>query len=105
MVPLKYLRHVWKILEKPLINFEINLILTQSAICFITDGAINNQVPTFTITDTKVYIPGVTLSILNNAKLLQQLKSGFRRTINWNNFQSKVTIQDLFNPRFFLIKQ
>ena len=47
----------------------------------------------FTITDTKLYIPAVTLSTQGNAKLLQQLKSGFKRTINWNKYQSKVIIQ------------
>ena len=39
----------------------------------------------------------MTLSIQNNAKLLQQLKRGFRRTINWNKYQVKVTIQ-VSNP-------
>ena len=43
--------------------------------------------------DTKVYVPVVTLSTWDNAKLLQQLKSGFKRIINWNKYQSKVTIQ------------
>ena len=42
----------------------------------------------FTITDTKLYVPVVTLSIEDNSKLLQQLKSGFTRTINWNKYQS-----------------
>ena len=43
------------------------------------------------ITDTKLYVPIVTLS--TNDKLLQQLKSEFKRTINWNKYQSKATIQ------------
>ena len=47
----------------------------------------------FTITDTKFYVPVVTLLTQDNARLFQQLKSGFRRTINWNKYQSKVTIQ------------
>ena len=42
------------------------------------------------ITDTKLYVPGVTLST-DNAKLLQQLKSGFKRTINWNKYEAKTT--------------
>ena len=45
---------------------------------------INGQGPTFTITDTKLYVPVVTLSTQDNAKLLEQLKSGFKKTINWN---------------------
>ena len=66
----------------PLINCEINLILTWSARCFIIDSLITCQEPTFTITDTKLYVPVVTFSTQDNAKLLQQLKSGFKRTIN-----------------------
>ena len=53
---------------------------------------IQNQ-PTFAITDTKLYVPVVTLSNQDNAKLLQQLKSSFKRTISWNKYQSKVTTQ------------
>ena len=51
------------------------------------------QAATFAITDTKLYVPVVTLSTKDNANLLQQLKSGFKRTINWNKYQSTVTIQ------------
>ena len=51
------------------------------------------QAATFAITDTKLYVPVVTLSTKDNANLLQQLKSDFKRTINWNKYQSKVTIQ------------
>ena len=42
----------------------------------------------FAITDTKYFVPVVTLSTQGNAKLFQQLKSGFKRTINWNKYQS-----------------
>ena len=42
----------------------------------------------FEITDTKLYVSVVTLSTQDNAKLLQQIKSGFKRTINWNKYQS-----------------
>ena len=45
-----------------------------------------------TITDTKLYVPVVTLSTQDNAKLLQQLKSGFKRTINWNEYELSVEI-------------
>ena len=56
----------------PLLNCEINLILIWSASCFIIDAPVNNQVLTFTITDTKLYVPVITLSTQDNAKLLQQ---------------------------------
>ena len=74
----------------PLINFEINLILTSSDKCVLSNDM---KATTFAISDTKFYVPIVTLSIQDNAKLLQQLKSGFRRTINWSKYQSKVSIQ------------
>ena len=48
-----------------------------------------NQGATFAITETKLYIPVVTLSAQDNAKLLQQLKSGFNRIFNWNKYLSK----------------
>ena len=48
-----------------------------------------NQRATFLITDAKLYVPVVTLSTQDNAKLLEQLKSGFKRTINWNKYRSK----------------
>ena len=50
---------------------------------------IANQGATFTITETKFYVPVVTLSTQDNAKLLTQLKSGFKRTINWKKYLSK----------------
>ena len=52
---------------------------------------VDNQNATFEITVTTLYVPVVTLSTQCNAKLLQQLKSGFKRTINWNIYLSKLT--------------
>ena len=49
----------------------------------------DTEAATFVITDTKLYIPVVTLSTQDNTKLLQQLMSGFQRTIKWNKYQSK----------------
>ena len=76
----------------PLINCEVELILDWAANCVISYINIANQVPTFTITKTNLYIPVVTLSIQDNAKLLPQLKSGFKRTISWNKYLSKTGI-------------
>ena len=72
-----------------LINCEINLILTWSKNCVIVSTNVTNQNATFEITDTKLHVPVVTLSTQDNSKLLQQLKSGFKRVINWNNYLSK----------------
>ena len=76
-----------------LINFEFNLILTWSNRCFIVDNPTAGQEPTFTITDTKLYVPVVTLSTQDNTKLLEQLKSDFKITINWNKYEPKVTVE------------
>ena len=73
----------------PLINCEIELILNWSADCVIISTNVANQNPTFTITETILYVPAVTLSTQDNAKLLLQLKSGFKRTISWNKYLAK----------------
>ena len=85
IVPLKYLNNFWRTLEISLVNCEVNLILPWSSTRFITNSKGAGR---FGITDTKLYVPVVTLSTQDNAKLLQQLKSGFKRTINWNKYQS-----------------
>ena len=72
-----------------LINCEIKLILTWSANRVITYTNVNNQVLTFTITDTNFYVPVVTLSTQDNSKLLPQLKNCFKRTITWNKYLAK----------------
>ena len=76
-----------------LISCEINLILTWSANCVIVPTAVANQGATFAVTDTKLYVHVVTLPSQDNVKLLRQLKSGFKRTVNWNKYQPKATIQ------------
>ena len=65
-----------------------------SANCIIVSTDNANQAVTFTITDTKFNVPVVALSTQNNAKRLEQLKSGFKRTGNWNEYQSNVTTQE-----------
>ena len=84
MVPLKYLSRFWRTLEIPLINFEVNIILTWSEDCVIVYTNVANWGATFAKIETKLYVPVVTLSAQDNAKLLPQLKSGFKRKINWN---------------------
>ena len=89
MVLLKYLSNFWRTLEMPLINCEVNLILTWTSTCVLISTAAQNQAATFAITDTKLYVPVLTLSTQENTKFLQQLKSGFKRVINWNKYLSK----------------
>ena len=73
----------------PLINCEVNLILTWSSTCVLAVVGDANQAATFEITDTKLYVPVVILSTQENTKFLQQLKSRFKRAINWNKYLSK----------------
>ena len=87
-----------------LINCEVNLILTWSKDCVITNSTEEGK---FKITDAKRYVPVATLSTQDNAKLLQQLKSGFKRTINWNQYKSEprtcaqnIYLNHLINPGF-----
>ena len=63
--------------------------MTWSAGCVIIYTDVDNQVLTFTITETNLYVSVVTLSTQDNTKLLPQLKSGFNRTISWNKYLSK----------------
>ena len=107
MVPLAYLSVFWKSLELPLISCEVNLILTWSTNCVIISTNVANQNATFAITDTKLYVPVLTLSTQDNVKLLQQLMSGFKRVINWNKYLSKPELLaqnpnliHLIKPRF-----
>ena len=96
VVPLKHLSNFWRNLNIPLINCEVELILTWFKNCVLIDKSTreanyganpvvyeidNPENATFKITDTKLYVPVVTLSKENNIKLLEQLKSGFKRTI------------------------
>ena len=78
------------------INREINIFVTWSEKCIILTGdfgANTNNHPKFEITDTKLYVSVVTLSTQDNKKPLQQLKTGFKRTINWNKYISEPTVK------------
>ena len=92
----------------PLINCEINLTLTWTENFVLTSKATRHTDPDadpavaaidnptnaiFKITDTKLYIPVVTLSTENDKRLLEQLRVGFKRTIKWNKYRSEMTNQ------------
>ena len=118
VVPLKHLSNFWRHLDIPLINCEVELILTSFKNCVLIDKSTresnyavdpnfyeidNPENATFKITDTKLYVPVVTLSKENDIKLLEQLKSGFKRTIKWNKYRSQMTIQPQNNNLNYLI--
>ena len=107
-IPLKYLGNFWRSLDIPLINCEIILVLSWYKECVLVGkahrgppaAAINSRTDAkFEITDCKLYVPIVTLS-----ELLEQLKSGFRRSIKWNKYMSQMSNQnennDLIDPTF-----
>ena len=89
-----------------LINCEVFLTLTRFENCVLTDittqsataaqgdnparPAINASA---NATDTKLYVPVVTLSIESDKRLLEQLRTRFKRTIKWNEYRSKMTNQ------------
>ena len=79
IVQLKHLSNFRRTLKMPLINCEVNLELNWSKDCVIINSTGERK---FAITDTKLYVPVVTLLTQDNTKLLQQLKSDFKRTIN-----------------------
>ena len=92
----------------PLINCEVSLLLTWSENCVLTSkayrravsaqggnpavaGIINPIDVTFKRADPKLYVSVVTLSTENEKKLLEQLKTGFKRTIKWNKYKSEMS--------------
>ena len=114
-VPLKYLRKFWRTLDMPLINCEVSVTLTWSENCVLTSKATRKAAPgvdainnpkgaTFKIKDTKLYVfLIVTLSAENDHKLLEQLKTGLKRTITWNKYRSEMFHQTINNNLNYLI--
>ena len=141
VIPLKHLSNFWKSLNIPLINCEVELILNWSKNCVLADMTVRGAqgdipaivAPTgleFEKTDTELYVPVVSLSKENYIKLLEELKSGFKRTIyvpvvslskenyiklleklksefkrtiKWNKYRSQMTIQPENNNLNYLI--
>ena len=89
-----------------LINYVISLYFKLFTKCILVTAIAANQVPESKTTDTKYYVAAVTLSAQDNAKLLEQLQSGFKRTVNWNKCQFKKNpaqnryLDFLINPSF-----
>ena len=82
-IPLKYLSNFWRSLEMPLINCKVELSLKWYERCLLTAAT----TATFKITDAKLYVPIVTLSAEDNAKLSKLLSEGFKRSIYWNKYK------------------
>ena len=108
VVPLKHLSNFWRHLDIPLINCEVELILTWFKRCVLVDKSTreanyaanpnvyeidNPENTTLKIPDIKLYLPVVTLSKKDDMKLLEQLKTGYKRTIKWSKYRSQMSIQ------------
>ena len=104
-----------------LINCEVNLIITWSKKCLLTNKAIGDAVSaqggnpavaavdnttngTFKVTDTKLYVSVVTFSTEDDNNFLEQLKSGFKITIKWNKYRSEMANQTKTNNLKYLIE-
>ena len=127
VIPLKHLSNFWRSLNIPLINCEVELILTWFKNCVLIDKSTreanydvdpnvyeidNPKNAIFEIKYTKLYVPVVTLSKGNDIKILEQLKSGFKRTIKWNKYRSQMSVQNnnnnlncLIDPTFMNVNR
>ena len=92
-VPLKYLSNFWRSLKMPLINCKVEFSLNWIENCVLTSAAIGANADatgadsaTFKITDAKLYVPIVTLSAEDNAKLSELLGERFKRPVYWNKY-------------------
>ena len=92
-VSLNYLSNFWRSLEMPLINCKIHLKLNLCKDCIMSTIAAT----IFKITNTKLYVPIVTLSSKDNVKLVKLLEEGFKRPVYWNEYQTKIETRNLDN--------
>ena len=105
IVPLRYLNNFFRSLELPLIKCKIHLELNWNNNCIIYgadtyaggDNA-NDRKATFQITSTKLYVPIFTLSTKDNVNLTKQLNEGFKRSVYWNEYKSKIVTRNLAKP-------
>ena len=87
VVPLKYLSNFWRSLEMPLINCKVHLELNWIEDCILSSAGDSAK---FEITDAKLHVPIVTLSTKDSVNLTKQLSEGFKRSVYWNSYQTKL---------------
>ena len=115
-IPLKYLGNFWRALNMPLISREVSLELKWNKNCVITGlkerqvdagpPVVRDGAPTgasLAINECKLYIPVVTLSKDDEIKLLTNLKSGFKRKMEWNKYRSQMSTEAINNNLNILI--
>ena len=96
-VPLKYLSNFWRLLEMLLINCKVELSLSWDPNCVLSNLV---QASTFKITDAKIYVSIVTLSIEGNVKLWKLLSEGFKRPGYWN--KNKIIPNKIYNENNYI---
>ena len=91
---LKYLSNFWRSLEIPLINCKVEISLNWIENCVLTTAEVAANADTtgvnsatFKITDVKLYLPVVTLSVGDNLKLTKQSDKGFKRSAYWKEYK------------------
>ena len=112
VISIKHLSNLWRALSILLINYEVELILIRSKNCTLLDITVDADADpvivspsgaTFKITHKIICSSCYFIKKKNDTKLLQQLKLGFKRTINWNKYRSQITIQFQNNNLNYLI--
>ena len=105
--PLKYLDNLWRSPDLTLINYEIELDLSRSRNCVMSEilrtfraAANTNPVwyektskttsSTLQINNAKLYVQVITLAINDNINFLGNMKHGFKRIISWDNTDLKI---------------
>ena len=110
-VPLNYLSNFWRSLEIPLINCKVELKLKWTKYCVLSavgaenvnDNVNNNAIGNdiiFSIKETKLYVPLVTLSARDHQKLSNVLSKGFEKTLYWNEYKTKTDNKNTTNYIF-----
>ena len=95
LVPLKYISSFFRSVEIPFINTKLHIELSWSKHCIISNVAGDS---TFKITKSELYVlPVVTLSTDDNLKLTKLLSEGFKRSVFWNEYKSKIETHTLDN--------
>ena len=110
VVPLKYLSNFWRLLEMPLINCKVYLVLNWIEDCILSSAG---DFAKFAIKDAKLHVPVVTLSTKDSANLVKQLSEGFKRSVYWNSYETKPAkitekgknIYELLNASFQGVKR
>ena len=107
LLSLKYIPSFFRCLEFPFINTKLHLELSWIKNCIMSNVGANdnddNDTNTFQITKTELYVPVVTLKTNDNLKLTKLLSKGFKRSVFWNEYKSKIETHTADHNNFKII--